>query len=141
MSMTMTSTSAPPGAARSAPHCPRCRGRLAAERDRHGVYLSCFTCGFTQDALLGSAVTEPDDDAAAEAQDGATARAGIAAAAHRASPCEREPAGRAATDAAAVRPYVAPPARRCGRCQMRAWVWYARDPLCGRWRCSYCGGD
>ena len=140
MNVTMTATSAPPMTARSAPRCPRCRGRLAAERDRHGAYLSCFTCGFTQDALLGSALADPDDDAT-EAQDGTTARAGTAAAVAQVSPWEREPTGRAATDAAAARPYVAPPARRCGRCRMRAWVWYARDPLRGRWRCSYCGGD
>lgn len=28
--------------------CPRCSGRLVAERDHHGAFLSCLSCGFEE---------------------------------------------------------------------------------------------
>jgi len=29
--------------------CPRCRGRLIAERDQYGAYHSCLACGYVQE--------------------------------------------------------------------------------------------
>ena len=54
--MTMPRTSAPQ-------LCPRCRGRLFTDRDRHGVYRSCFACGFVHELVKGPAIDLPADPA------------------------------------------------------------------------------
>jgi hypothetical protein len=41
--------------------CPRCRGRLRAERDRYGAYLSCLFCGYSHD-LVSAAVIDLSDE-------------------------------------------------------------------------------
>jgi len=43
--------------------CPRCRGPLARDRDRHGAYESCFLCGYTRDHLEGPALDMPESNA------------------------------------------------------------------------------
>ena len=118
--------------------CPRCSGRLSATRDHHGAYLSCFTCGYTYEKLLGSALTAPDDTLA-------TVPAGHTAGRTGADHAPRDPTGWSyvSTPGTAVtaRPYAAAPARRCERCQLRMWAWSADGPVRGAWRCSYCDGS
>ncbi len=41
----MVTIAAPTTTRRVAARCPRCRGRLAFERDQYGAYLSCLACG------------------------------------------------------------------------------------------------
>ena len=41
--------------------CPRCRGQVFIERDFHGTYGTCISCGFVHDVLL-----RPPVDLAAE---------------------------------------------------------------------------
>ena len=122
-----------PGASR----CPRCTGRVSPERDWHGAYLSCFTCGYTHEVLEGGALTDPDEALATVPTEQRAVRSGIDRAFHR-------PTGwryiDAAATAVATRPYVAAPARRCERCQLRNWSWHADGPTQGTWCCSYCGG-
>lgn len=30
--------------------CPRCRGLMFSEQDRHGAYATCLTCGYVSEA-------------------------------------------------------------------------------------------
>jgi hypothetical protein len=54
-----------PGTARRiVARCPRCSGRLALERDRHGAYLSCIACGCVLEERAGREIGQPDEDAA-----------------------------------------------------------------------------
>jgi hypothetical protein len=46
--------------------CPRCRGRLATERDRFGVYETCFMCGYARDCHAAPSVL-PSDEGKADA--------------------------------------------------------------------------
>ncbi len=128
----MTMIATPHATHSDATRCPRCTGRLSVERDHHGAYLSCFTCGYTREALDGSAQLD-DDDVATPLSAGDDSRVRQTTGWTRVGPT--------AAAAAAQRPYLAPPARRCHRCSMRAWVWYVLGPAQGAWRCSYCGGD
>ena len=41
----MTMIALPTSSRRISARCPRCSGRLAFERDRHGAYLGCLVCG------------------------------------------------------------------------------------------------
>jgi hypothetical protein len=43
--------------------CPRCRGLMIVERDCHGTYGSCISCGYVHEVL----VRPPVDPAAEEA--------------------------------------------------------------------------
>ena len=47
--------------------CPRCRGRLEQNRDRYGVYLSCFMCGYVREITSPAAL---DLTALLEREDG-----------------------------------------------------------------------
>jgi hypothetical protein len=57
--------SRPPRSDAQAARCPRCRGRLATERDRFGVYETCFMCGYARDCHAAPSVggAEAGDDA------------------------------------------------------------------------------
>jgi hypothetical protein len=37
-------------------HCPKCRGMIFVERDRHGTYGSCIMCGYVHEVLTMSPV-------------------------------------------------------------------------------------
>ena len=43
--------------------CPKCRGLIFVERDLHGTYGSCISCGYVHDVLI----TPPVDFEAEEA--------------------------------------------------------------------------
>ena len=42
-------------------NCPKCNGRIVVERDWHGTYGSCITCGYMHEVL-----TKPPGDVVAE---------------------------------------------------------------------------
>jgi hypothetical protein len=45
------------------PRCPRCTGPLERHRDRYGVYVSCFLCGYARDlnSVATLDLTTPSD--------------------------------------------------------------------------------
>jgi hypothetical protein len=61
----MAMISLPNPSRRIAARCPRCSGRLAFERDRHGAYLSCLVCGCVLEERTGAEAVDTDEDRAA----------------------------------------------------------------------------
>ena len=125
----MVTTTAPRTA-----RCPRCTGRLTAERDHHGAYLSCFVCGFTHEVLQGGAVADPGEE-------GTPIPTSTGTPARHNRPWVRFQPTVGAPHPALAQPYHAPPARRCASCKARAWVWSSLGPARGIWCCGSCGGS
>lgn len=41
--------------------CPRCRGPMIPERDRHGEFSTCFTCGYVYEPESIS-IQDPEEE-------------------------------------------------------------------------------
>ena len=53
--------------------CPRCKGALILDKDRHGWYEQCLQCGHLRDIAARVEIVEPSDKCCEVVMTGATA--------------------------------------------------------------------